>query len=155
VKFSSKQFNWKDSELICQPLQLASIISGLEQYKWEITEFVDGLSQCFNSSSESSRNLSSLQELDLYGNQMNVTIPESIGKLSMHVSLDLALNSWEGVLTEEHFQNLTWLKSLLLFTEVFAKATSVLDVKHDWVPPFKLKYIGLANVRMAQTFQRG
>ncbi|XP_059436272.1 receptor-like protein EIX2 [Corylus avellana] len=142
----------------------------------EITEFVDGLSQCSNSSSEDG-NLPSMQEIDLSGNQLNGTIPESIGKLSMLVSLNLddnqmsgtipesigklsmlvslnleGKNSWEGVLTESHFQNLTRLKSLSLSMEVSAKATLVLNVKHDWVPPFKLREIGLTNVRIGPMF---
>ncbi|GLT66366.1 hypothetical protein SLA2020_387340 [Shorea laevis] len=75
-----------------------------------MTEFVDGLSQCSNSSLEDG-NVSPLQQLDLSDNQMNGTIPESIGKLSMLVSLSIGGNSLEGVLTEAHFQNLTRLKS--------------------------------------------
>ncbi|XP_059439400.1 receptor-like protein EIX2 isoform X1 [Corylus avellana] len=133
----------------------------------EITEFVDGLSQCSNSSlqtldlSESSvrgslpdsiGNLSSLQALDVSVNHMNGTIPQSIGKLSMLVSLRLGSNSWEGVLTEAHFENLTRLESLLLTPKFYAKWTLVLNVKQDWVPPFKLRYIGLANVRIGPNF---
>jgi Leucine-rich repeat (LRR) protein len=153
----------------------------------EITEFVDGLSQCSYSSlqtldlfessvwgsipdsignlsslqaldlSESSvwgsipdsiGNLSSLQALDLSVTQMNGIIPESIGKLSMLVSLRLGSNSWEGVITEAHFQNLSRLKSLLLSP----KLKLVLDVRQDWVPPFKLRYIGLYNVRIGSNF---
>ncbi|XP_059436267.1 receptor-like protein EIX2 [Corylus avellana] len=117
----------------------------------EITEFVDGLSQCSNISSEDG-NLSSLQELHLTGNQMNGTIPKSIGKLSMLVSLDLAENSWEGVLTEAHFQNLIRLKSLMLSRRFFANWTLVLNVKQDWVPPFKLETIFLINVWIGPTF---
>ncbi|XP_059436261.1 receptor-like protein EIX2 [Corylus avellana] len=140
-----------------------------------ITEFVDGLSQCSNSSSEDG-NLPSMQEIDLSQNQLNGTIPESIGKLSMLVSLNLydnqmsgtipesigklsrlvslglSMNSWDGVLTEAHFLNLTRLKSLSLYMKVYAKATLVLDVKHDWVPPFKLREIYLTNVQIGPMF---
>ncbi|XP_059436270.1 receptor-like protein EIX1 [Corylus avellana] len=117
----------------------------------EITEFVDSLSQCSNNSSEDG-NLSSLRELHLFGNQMNGTIPKSIGKLSMLVSLGLNENSWEGVLTEAHFQNLTRLKSLMLSTNVNAKGALVLDVKQEWVPPFKLKMIYLKKVQIGPNF---
>ncbi|XP_059436257.1 receptor-like protein EIX2 [Corylus avellana] len=154
----------------------------------EITDFLDGLSQCSNSSLEdlnlghnmllggnlphsleglknlktidlfrcsitgsipdSIGNLSSLQTLDLSYNQMNGTIPKSIGKLSMLVLLSLGGNSWEGVLTEAHFQNLIRLKFLYLST----KWTLILDVKHDWVPPFKLTKIKLANMQIGPNF---
>ncbi|XP_059436559.1 receptor-like protein EIX2 [Corylus avellana] len=83
---------------------------------------------------------------------MNRTIPESIGKLTMLFSLDLDWNSWEGVLTEAHFQNLTQLKSLWLSTEVSANSTLVLKVKQDWVPPFKMIDLQLTNVRIGPTF---
>ncbi|XP_059438783.1 receptor-like protein EIX2 [Corylus avellana] len=64
-----------------------------------ITEFVDGLSQCSNSSSEDG-NLPSMQEIDLSFNQLNGTIPESIGKLSMLVSLNLNDNQMSGTIPE-------------------------------------------------------
>jgi hypothetical protein len=158
----------------------------------EITEFVDGLSQCSNSSLEylnfdensflggnlpnslgglrklktislsyssvsgslpnSIGNLSSLQTLDLGGAQMKGTIPESIGKLSMLVSLNLAFNSWEGVLTEAHFQNLTRLKSLQLSNVVSTKWALVLNVEHDWIPPFKLTELQLSYMRIGPIF---
>ncbi|XP_059436264.1 receptor-like protein EIX2 [Corylus avellana] len=158
----------------------------------DITEFVDGLSQCSNSSLEylylsknmllggnlpysleglknlktidfqgcsflgsipdSIGNISSLQTFHLSNNKMNGTIPESIGKLSMLVSLNLAQNSWKGVLVEAHFQNLTRLKSLTLSTKLSAKWTLVLDVKHDWVPPFKLRDIQLTNMWIGPNF---
>ncbi|XP_062162229.1 receptor-like protein EIX2 [Alnus glutinosa] len=134
----------------------------------EITELVDGLSQCSNSSLEyldlsynyflggnlpsSLGGLNKLQALDLSGNQMIGTIPKSIGKLSMLVSLNLDWKSLKGVLTEAHFQNLTRLKSLQLSTELSANQTLVLDVKKDWVPPFKLADIFLRNVWIGPNF---
>jgi Leucine-rich repeat (LRR) protein len=97
-------------------------------------------------------NLTSLQELYLSNNQMNVVILESIGKLSMLVSLGLSMNSWEGFLTEAHFQNLTRLKFLRLGTKFSTKWTLVFDVKHDWVPPFKLRRIYLSNMKIGPKF---
>ncbi|XP_059436304.1 receptor-like protein EIX2 [Corylus avellana] len=117
----------------------------------EITEFVDALSQGFNGSLEDG-NLPPMQELDLTDNQLNGTIPKSIGKLSRLVSLSLGWNSWEGVLTEAHFLNLTRLKSLWLNLKFSANWTLVLNVKHNWVPPFKLTEISLANVRIGPNF---
>ncbi|XP_062162226.1 receptor-like protein EIX2 [Alnus glutinosa] len=97
-------------------------------------------------------NLTSLQELDLSYNQMNGVIPESIGKLSMLVSLSLSSNPWEGFLTEAHFQNLTRLKFLDLSVELLANYTLVFNVKHDWVPPFKLRRIYLRNMKIGPKF---
>ena len=57
----------------------------------------------------------------------------------MLVYLDLGENYWEGVLTEAHFQNLTRLTSLDL-SVLFTTWSLVLDVKHDWVPPFNVRF---------------
>ncbi|XP_059436255.1 receptor-like protein EIX2 [Corylus avellana] len=130
---------------------LQALYLGWNNINGGITEFVDGLSQCSNSSSEDG-NLPSMQEIDLSLNQLNGTIPESIGKLSMLVSLELSENSWEGVLTEAHFQNLTRLKSLSLYMESSANWKLVLNVKQDWVPPFKLIDLQLTYVRIGPTF---
>lgn len=157
----------------------------------EITDFVDGLSQCSNSRLEtlvlhfngllggnlpyslgalkmlkilvlssnsfgglipkSIGNLSPLQEFDLSRNKLNGTIPESVGNLSMLDYLDLGDNYWEGVLTEAHFQNLTRLTSLDL--SVLSTTWSlVLDVKHDWVPPFNLRFAQLDNMLIGPNF---
>jgi Leucine-rich repeat (LRR) protein len=97
-------------------------------------------------------NLTALQTLGLSYNQMNGAIPESIGKLSMLVSLRLFGNSWEGFLTQAHFQNLTRLKFLQLSTKFSTKWTLVFDVKHDWVPPFKLRRIYLSNMKIGPKF---
>jgi hypothetical protein len=105
-------------------------------------------SSVWGSMPDSIGNLSSLQALDFSVTQMNGTIPESIRKLSMLVSLRLGSNSWEGVVTEAHFQNLSQLKSLLLSP----KLTLVSHVRQDWVSPFKLRYIELDNVRIGSNF---
>jgi hypothetical protein len=70
----------------------------------------------------------------------------------MLVSLSLGGNSLKGVLTEAHFQNLTELKFLSLSMEFSAKGTLDVDVKQDWVPPFKLIDIQLANMQIGSNF---
>jgi Leucine-rich repeat (LRR) protein len=97
-------------------------------------------------------NVSSLSTINLADNSLRGAIPESIGKLSMLVSLRLSSNSWEGFLTEAHFQNLTRLKFLQLGTKFSMKWTLVFDVKHDWVPPFKLRIIYLSNMKIGPKF---
>jgi Leucine-rich repeat (LRR) protein len=110
----------------------------------EITELVDGLSQCSNSS---------LEYLDLsYNRFLGGNLPSSLGGLSKLQTLNLDWNSWKGVLTEAHFQNLTRLKSLQLSMELSTIRTLVLDVKKDWVPPFKLADISLRNVWIGPNF---
>ncbi|KAG7963398.1 hypothetical protein I3843_09G115600 [Carya illinoinensis] len=96
--------------------------------------------------------LSSLQELVLSDNQMNGSISETIGNLSMLVSLELDYNFWEGVLTEAHFQNLYRLENMVLSVSESTKWTLVIKVNHDWLPPFKLKRIGLYNVLIGPQF---
>ncbi|XP_035549706.1 receptor-like protein EIX2 [Juglans regia] len=96
--------------------------------------------------------LSSLEELFLSENQMNGSISETIGNLSMLVSLDLRSNFWEGALTEAHFQNLSRLERMLLSVSESSKWALVIKVNHDWLPPFKLKLLGLENVMIGPQF---
>ena len=157
----------------------------------EITQFVDGLSQCSNNSLElldlsgnkllggnlpyslgalknlknldlsscsfwgsipdSIGNMSSLQLLALTANKMNGSIPSSMGKLSTLEKLALGGgNSWEGVLTEAHFQNLTRLTFIEL--GISTRWSLVLNVKHEWVPPFSLTYIVFNRMKIGPKF---
>ncbi|KAM3741987.1 hypothetical protein ACB098_07G038200 [Castanea mollissima] len=68
----------------------------------------------------------------------------------MLVYLDLGENYWEGVLTEAHFKNLTRLTSLDL--SVLSTTWSLVDVKHDWVPPFNLRFVQLDNMLIGPNF---
>ncbi|KAB1221570.1 Receptor-like protein 12 [Morella rubra] len=95
-------------------------------------------------------NLSFLQQLSLSRNQMSGTIPKSIGKLSMLVEMSLGENFWEGVLTGAHFQYLTRLKYLYLSRS--ENSTFVLDVQHDWVPPFKLVELQIDKMPIGPSF---
>ncbi|KAF8391024.1 hypothetical protein HHK36_023324 [Tetracentron sinense] len=155
-----------------------------------ISEFLNGLSECTNSSLElldfSSNELSgnlpeslghlinlryldlsgnsfwgsipasigslwSLKELDLRYNGMNGTIPKSMGQLSELIRLDLSENQWEGVISEDHFANLTRLESLRLYFTSPTKSL-VMDVRSEWIPPFRLKYIEMRNFQLGPTF---
>ncbi|KAK7827188.1 receptor-like protein EIX2 [Quercus suber] len=95
-------------------------------------------------------NMSSLQELSLYGNMFNGTISKNVGKLSMLTDLDL-IGNWKGVLTEAHFQNLTRLSYLRLIVDS-ATWSLVLDVKHDWVPPFNLLIAQIESMLIGPNF---
>nr|XP_023921713.1 receptor-like protein EIX1 [Quercus suber] len=173
---------------LCNLQKFVLVHSGISG---EITEFVDGLSQCSNSKLESLLlnsnrllggklpyslgalkmlktlaldynsfwgsipdsigNLSSLQKLSLNGNMFNGTISTSVGKLSMLTVLNLGYNYWKGVLTEAHFQNLTRLSSLYLSVDS-ATWSLVLDVKHDWVPPFNLSIAEFDSMLIGPNF---
>ncbi|XP_048446677.1 receptor-like protein EIX1 isoform X2 [Pyrus x bretschneideri] len=83
-------------------------------------------------------NLSSLEKLDISGNQFNGTFTEVIGQLKMLTELDISYNSLEGAVSEVSFSNLTKLKHF------FAKGNSLtLKASRDWVPPFQLEILRL------------
>ncbi|KAB2598489.1 LRR receptor-like serine/threonine-protein kinase FLS2 [Pyrus ussuriensis x Pyrus communis] len=83
-------------------------------------------------------NLSSLEKLDISGNQFNGTFTEVIGQLKMLTELDISYNSLEGAVSEVSFSNLTKLKHFI------AKGNSfTLKTGRDWVPPFQLEILEL------------
>ncbi|KAK9291811.1 hypothetical protein L1049_019761 [Liquidambar formosana] len=81
---------------------------------------------------------------------MNGTIPQSIGQLSKLVTLLLDSNSWEGVLTEAHFSNLTRLETLWMDTTL--KKSLSFNLSYGWIPPFSLISIQLQNCRVGPKF---
>lgn len=92
--------------------------------------------------------LSSLQELKLYENQLDGTIdPKGIRQLYNLVSFDLRNNSLVGVLTEDHFSNLSSLNYLDLSSKSFS-----LNVSSDWSPSFQLEFIRLLDCRLGPRF---
>ncbi|XP_021802426.1 receptor-like protein 12, partial [Prunus avium] len=102
---------------------------------------------------ESIGNLSSLKTLDLSSSNLNSSIPKSLGKLSQLVELDLSNNSWEGILTEAHFINLTSLKDISILNSYREMPVSLLlNVAYDWVPPFKLHILHIGGCRVGHCF---
>uniref|UniRef100_A0A0E0JKU6 Uncharacterized protein n=1 Tax=Oryza punctata TaxID=4537 RepID=A0A0E0JKU6_ORYPU len=75
-----------------------------------------------------------LRELDLYYTNLTGSLPIWIGNLTGLSYLDLSWNSFSGVLTEQHFENLGNLKYLWLSDTGSLK----LDIDEDWVPPYRL-----------------
>ncbi|XP_048423948.1 receptor-like protein EIX2 [Pyrus x bretschneideri] len=96
-------------------------------------------------------NLSSLKTLNLCVNKMNGSIPQSIGQLYELVSLFLHGNSWEGILTEAHFINLTKLEDFLV-GNIDRPTSLILDGAYDRVPPFKLFTIYIINCGISPGF---
>ncbi|XP_024630537.1 receptor-like protein EIX1 [Medicago truncatula] len=92
-------------------------------------------------------NLSSLRLLSLVDNKLIGEIPTSIGSLTELKSLYLSRNSFEGVVSESHFTNLSKLKRLWL-----SDNSLTMEVSNDWVPPFQLLELGLSNCNMNSIF---
>ncbi|KAM1383790.1 hypothetical protein ACFX2F_036086 [Malus domestica] len=87
---------------------------------------------------------------------MNGSIPESLGQLSQLISLYLSYNSWEGILTESHFINLTRLQDFQVEVQVieYRPMSLVFDMAYDWIPPFKLHAIKITNCRVGPSFRQ-
>ncbi|MBA0620927.1 hypothetical protein Godav_006594 [Gossypium davidsonii] len=95
-------------------------------------------------------NLSSLELLELSDNNFNGTIPESFGRLAKLSTVSLVSNQMEGVLTETHLANLTRLDAFRLTT--YHNKSLVFNLKHDWVPPFRLTTLVLINCLIGPSF---
>ncbi|CAJ2629898.1 unnamed protein product [Trifolium pratense] len=91
--------------------------------------------------------LSSLRQLDLSYNKLNGEIPTTIGSLTKLEGLDLSENSFEGVVIESHFINLSKLDSLDL-----SGNSLTMKVSDDWVPPFQLRILDLSSLNMNSRF---
>ncbi|XP_058083177.1 receptor-like protein EIX2 [Magnolia sinica] len=88
-----------------------------------------------------------LKKLYLSYNHLNGTVPQSLGQLQMLVHLDLSYNSLTGIVSEAHFAKLVTLQVLdMSFNSL------LFDVSSSWLPPFQLKYIGLANSQLGPRF---
>ncbi|KAK7825654.1 receptor-like protein eix2 [Quercus suber] len=95
------------------------------------------------------QHLSRLEILDLSYNLMNGTIPVFIGQLIELSTLDLFSNSWEGTMTETHFLNL---KKLTWFSLSSTRKSLVLNVTHDWTPPFSLQNVLIKDCQLGPAF---
>ena len=96
-------------------------------------------------------NMLRMKIFDLSFNQMNGTVPKSIGQLRELTEMCLDGNSWEGVISEIHFSNLTKLEyfSLRLSTK---KQSFHFHVRPEWIPPFNLKYVYISNCNVSSMF---
>ncbi|MCD7451822.1 hypothetical protein HAX54_013535 [Datura stramonium] len=90
--------------------------------------------------------LSNLRFLRIANNKLNGSIPLSIGQLSNLEELDISRNLFTGIVSELHFAELSKLKKLHISKNL------VLNVSSNWYPPFQLKEIGMASVKVGPNF---
>ncbi|GAU32307.1 hypothetical protein TSUD_43490, partial [Trifolium subterraneum] len=91
--------------------------------------------------------LSTLKYLCLDGNKLIGEIPRSLRSLSDLNVLKLARNSFEGVISESHFTNLSKLEILDL-----SHNKLIVKVSDDWVPPFQLQGLDLSYCNLCSRF---
>ncbi|KAF4357532.1 hypothetical protein G4B88_026911 [Cannabis sativa] len=87
--------------------------------------------------------LSLLRKLSLSKNQLNGSLPKSLGNLVSLESLDISTNFLEGVVSEDHFANLTRLKELVINSNNFS-----CKVSSNWIPPFSLNLIHMGSCKV-------
>ncbi|XP_039138200.1 receptor-like protein EIX1 [Dioscorea cayenensis subsp. rotundata] len=92
-------------------------------------------------------NISTLTNLFLSHNMFNGTLPESFGRLSELTLLDVPYNLLSGVVSEVHFVNLSKLEQLSLASNSLA-----INMSSDWIPPFRLRFIGLSSCKLGPKF---
>jgi len=90
---------------------------------------------------------SSLKVLDLDDNKLIGEIPASIGSLTELYWLTLSENSFEGVISESHFTNLSKLEYLFLYDN-----SLTVKVSDDWVPPFQLVKLDISDCNLNSRF---
>jgi len=91
--------------------------------------------------------LSSLRRLELHYNKLLGEIPTSIGSLTELEILRLGGNSFDGVVSESHFTNLSKLELLHL-----SHNPLTMKVSNDWVPPFQLVDLALVSCNLNSRF---
>ncbi|XVE92158.1 hypothetical protein REPUB_Repub01dG0073100 [Reevesia pubescens] len=87
--------------------------------------------------------------LDLSFNMLSGTIPEGIGQFPQLFQLGLYGNSFEGVITELNFWNLTDYNDFSLSS---TNKSLVFRLRDDWIPPFQLNQIAIVDCQLGPAF---
>ncbi|XP_061996710.1 receptor-like protein EIX2 isoform X2 [Rosa rugosa] len=94
--------------------------------------------------------LSLLSWINLSDNQLNGSLHDSSGQLSSLTEIDLSRNSLNVVLTEAHFLNL----SKLQFVDVSYNPAFSFHVSLSWNPPFQLISLKMASCKVGPAFPK-
>ncbi|XP_051142499.1 receptor-like protein EIX1 [Andrographis paniculata] len=93
--------------------------------------------------------LRGLRQLSLDHNKLSGEVPVSLGQLSNLDSCDVSWNSLNGTLSEGHFANLSMLR---WFAADYNALT--LNVRVDWIPPFRLRHLSIRSIKVGGRFPR-
>ncbi|KAK9927781.1 hypothetical protein M0R45_024947 [Rubus argutus] len=142
--------------------RLESLSLGHNQFSENIEDFVKTLSCAqntlerlylsgnqFGGSWPDLTGFSKLRWLHLSYNQLNGSVPESLGQLSSLKDLDLSNNSLNGVITEAHFLNLSHLQYLSVSGNHFS-----INLSSNWNPPFQLAELDLSSCKVGPDFPK-
>lgn len=114
------------------------------RFEGEVSEVFNTMNGC---PPIGSGNCSSLRTLRLNDNKLIGNLPKSFGQLPNLQFCFMSNNRLEGVLTEEHFTNLTNLK---FFSA--SKSNLTLRVSSDWIPSFQASDIVMGGWRLGPDF---
>ncbi|KAJ0856368.1 putative leucine-rich repeat-containing, plant-type, leucine-rich repeat domain superfamily [Helianthus annuus] len=92
--------------------------------------------------------LTSLRVLSVSSNLLCGTILNSIGHLVELYLLDISNNSLQGVVSENHFANLSMLKYL----DANSNNKLFFNISREWMPPFQLKVARLGSCKIEGGF---
>ncbi|KAJ0980460.1 hypothetical protein J5N97_008715 [Dioscorea zingiberensis] len=139
IKHSLQTFSWVSSELSGSLPHWLQNFKSLKMLNLYVNSFYGEIPEF---------ELPSLLKLDISRNKLNGTISKNLGKsFPRLVFLDISINDFADVLTEEHFADLKHLQHLGLSSNAFK-----LNVGSHWVPPLGLKRILLGNCQLGPQF---
>lgn len=96
-------------------------------------------------------NLSSLETFYLTSNKMSGNLTTSIGQLRSLISLDISENMWEGIVTEDHFLNLSNLQEFLVGMKLGKNITLGFNISKNWTL-FKLTFLTIQSCQLGPEF---
>uniref|UniRef100_A0A7N0T5X1 Leucine-rich repeat-containing N-terminal plant-type domain-containing protein n=1 Tax=Kalanchoe fedtschenkoi TaxID=63787 RepID=A0A7N0T5X1_KALFE len=93
--------------------------------------------------------LANLESINLFGNLMNGTIPESLGQLEGLHYLEIGGNHWQGFIRDAHLSNLVNLIHLCLSC---SNQSLIFDISTGWNPSFNLFTLCIWDCKLGPSF---